>query len=219
MSFRRRAVTIAAAIAVAAAVPVSLLAMAGTAGAANPLQLATVTPGETATAGTPFSSGQVVTVNVPANSILSPVAGQNIVVVECAAPGGVDPSVPSACDPNSVSGDSLTPNADGSLSYSNYQLYSLPNAKAFGESPTGTPVCNLANQCVLYIGTNYGDFTQPHVWSQAFVINPTAGNTGANPGDGTPEVPLALGLPLLASGVVGGSVLYSRRRRRPTNAA
>ena len=75
---------------------------------------------------------------------------------------------------------------------------------------------------MLYIGTGgTGDtgFSAPHVWSQAFVINPTAGNTGANPGDGTPEVPLALGLPLIASGVVGGSVLYSRRRRRPTNAA
>jgi len=201
MSLRRRAVTIAAAIAVAGAIPISLLAMGGTAGAANPLQIATVTPGSTYTAGTPFSSGQHVAINVPANTTLAPVAGQNIVIVECAAPGGVIPTQITACDPNSVSGDSITPNADGSL------------------SPSGTPVCNLGNQCVLYIGTNYGDFTQPHVWSQAFVINPTAGNTGANPGDGTPEVPLALGLPLLASGVVGGSVLYSRRRRRPTNAA
>jgi len=219
MSLRRRAVTIAAAIAVAGAIPISLLAMGGTAGAANPLQIATVTPASTFTAGTPFSSGQHVTINVPANTTLAPVAGQNIVIVECAAPGGVIPTQITACDPNSVSGDSITPNADGSLNYGNYQVYSLPNAAEFGESPSGTPVCNLGNQCVLYIGTNYGDFTQPHVWSQAFVINPTAGNTGANPGDGTPEVPLALGLPLLASGVVGGSVLYSRRRRRPTNAA
>ena len=199
--------------------PVALLSMAGVAGAANPLQLATVTPAETATAGTPFSSGQFVSVNVPANSVLAPVAGQNIVIVECAAPGGVDPSVPSACDPNSVSGDSITPNSDGSFTYSNYQVYSLPSVHSFGESPSGTPVCNLANQCVLYIGTNYGDFTQPHIFTQAFVVNPTLNDSGANPGDGTPEVPLALGLPLLATGIVGGSVLYNRRRRRPPNAA
>ena len=157
----------------------------GPAGAANPLQIATVTPASTFTAGTPFSSGQTVAISVPANTTLAPVAGSNIVIVECAAPGGVVPTQTSACDPNSVSGDSITPNSDGSLSYSSYQVFSLPNGPEFGESPSGTPVCNLTNECILYIGTNYGDFTTPHVWSQAFFVTPTTGNTGANPGDGS----------------------------------
>ena len=156
----------------------------GPAGAANPLQVATASAQGTFTAGQPFSSGQTISVGVPANATLSAVAGQNIVIVECAAPDGAIPTLTSACDPNSVSGDSLTPNADGSLSYSNYQVYSLPN-KVFGESPSGSPACNVTNECILYIGTNYGDFTQPHVWSQAFYVAATTGNTGADPGDGS----------------------------------
>ena len=39
-------------------------------------------------------------------------------------------------------------------------------------------------------------------------------DAGANPGDGTPEVPLAIGLPLAALGVFGGWSLRNRRRRQ-----
>ncbi len=152
----------------------------GRVGAASPLQIATATPQAPFTAGQPFATGQTISVVVPANTTLAPVAGQNIVIVECAAPGGAIPTQTSACDPNSVSGDSITPNSDGSFTYSNYQTYSLPSPD-FGESPGGSPVCNLTNECILYIGTNYGDLTQPHVWSQGFFVSPSTGN----PGDGS----------------------------------
>ncbi len=39
-----------------------------------------------------------------------------------------------------------------------------------------------------------------------------AAELGSNPGDGTPEVPLAVGLPLAAAGLVGGTVLFRRRK-------
>ena len=115
----------------------------------------------TFTAG-PFASGQVIEVKIPANSTLTPGAGINI--VECAAPGGVAPTTPSACDGNTIQGDTVFVGTDGSVDYTNvapnhgYTVYALPDAN-LGESSSGTPVCNLSNECVLYIGQNYNDFT------------------------------------------------------------
>jgi hypothetical protein len=213
MSIRHVAKTVAvSAAAVACAGAVSALAFVETAGAspASGSQVGVATPIGSYTAGTPFSSGQIIKVTVPANTIFNNTTKVNI--LECAAPGGVIPTNTAACDANTIQADTVLPAADGSVSYSNYQLFSLPNVSSLFESPSGQPVCNLANQCVLYIGDNQLDFTQPHYWSQAFVVSPTAGDTGANPGDGTPEVPWAVGLPLAAAGIVGGSVLLRRRR-------
>ncbi len=141
------------------------------------------------TAGTPFSSGQVISIQIPANPTLSPGAG--IFIVECAAPGGVVPTDPSQCDGKTIQGDTILAGTDGSVDYtvsnttSGYTVYALPNATSLGEPPTQTPVCNLSNECVLYIGQNQNDFTQPHFWSQPFYVAPTTGDTGANPGDGS----------------------------------
>jgi len=162
----------------------------------------------------PFSSGQVISVVIPANSTFSPGAGINI--EECAAPGGVAPTVPSACDGITIQGDTVTAGADGSVDYtdtppdSGYTIYAIPDP-SIGDTGTA-PVCNLSNECVLYIGENQNDFTQPHFFSQPFYVTPTPGDTGANPGDGTPEVPLAIGLPLAALGIMGGSLFLRRRR-------
>ena len=159
----------------------------GTAGAA-PASGDTL-PGGVAPIGTvahaPFSSGQTVSVQVPANTALN--QHGDVVILECAAPNGVDPIATAACDANTLSADTIIPAADGSFTYNNYQIYSLPNVGSLGESPTGTPVCGntAATECVLYIGDSYTDFTQPHFWSQAFYTNTTAGDTGASPGDGT----------------------------------
>ncbi len=106
----------------------------------------------------------------------------NINVVECAAPGGVIPTDPSACDGNTINGPTLKPNADGSINFqtytgSLYEILALPDAN-LGET-TG-PTCDLAHACVLYIGQNQSDFTQPHVWSQVFSVKPNATDSGAN---------------------------------------
>ncbi len=211
MNIRQVAKTVGISSAVACAGALSALSLGGVAGAAPASgdQVGVATPQTPFTAGTPFSSGQIIKVTVPPNTVLP--QGQNILIEECAAPGGVLPTLSSACDSNSVDGDTIFPATDGSISYTNYTLYALPDAPSLGESPTTTPVCNLANQCVLYIGTNAQDFTKPHFFSQAFKVNPTANDSGANPGDGTPEVPLAIGLPLAAAGIMGG-ILYRRRK-------
>ena len=138
-------------------------------------------------AGTPFSSGQVIEVTIPANSTLTPLAGINI--VECADPGAsasppVVPTNTAQCDGNTIQGSTVFVGSDGSVDYMAYTVYSLPNS-ALGESAGGQPACDLSDECVLYIGQDYNDFTQPHFWSQGFYVAPTPNNTGANPGDGS----------------------------------
>jgi len=169
------------------------LALFGASASAQPAP-GTEVPGSalpigTVTTGTPFSSGQVIEVKIPANPTF--VSGSGIFVVECAAPGGVVPTDPSECDGKTVQGDTILAGTDGSVDYtvsnttSGYTLYALPDLSSLGEPSTQTPVCNLSNECVLYVGENQNDFTQPHFWSQPFYVAPTPGDTGANPGDGS----------------------------------
>jgi Putative Ig domain/Bacterial Ig-like domain (group 1) len=141
------------------------------------------TSGQTVTPGTPFSSGQTISIQVPANTALNP--NSSVVVVECAAPGDVLPTQTNACDPLSVQGDTIIPASNGSFTYNNYQIYALPDAISLGETPSSAVHCDLSHPCVLYIGNNYNDFTQPHFWSQPFFISPNADDGGKSPGDGS----------------------------------
>lgn len=224
MSVRHVARTVATTLAAVTAVgafsvlsfasPASATTCTGTYASGCTVPGATV-PSTSYTAGTPFSSGQQINIVIPANSVLP--SSTELDVVECAAPNGVDPTDTSACDGNTINPDSLQTNGDGSVNYDNYtgqyyEMYALPNA-ALGEGSSGSPKCNLSNECVLYIGTNNLDFTQPHLWSTPFYVNPNGGsNSGANPGDGTPEVPLAVMLPVAAMGLAAGALLLRRRR-------
>jgi hypothetical protein len=166
----------------------------GLAGAAAPTEGSIVpdaaTPIGPVTPG-PFSSGQGIDVVVPANAIFSPTA--NILIVECSAPNGVIPILPSACNGDTVNGNSVEPNADGSIDYqaetsSPFQVFATPDS-AIGDQ-SSSPACGetSATECILYIGNNQNDFTQPHVWSQPFFIAASAGDDGSNPGDGTAPV-------------------------------
>jgi hypothetical protein len=216
MSFRNAARAVAISAAVVCVGAITTVATTGAAGAATTGTIIATTPdptsGNPVTPGKPFQSGQQVEVTVPANSVLNPLA--NDVIGECAAPNGVLPTLTSACDVSTSLGASIFPNSDGSIDDTDEVIYALPDGPSLGESPTGTPVCGdtLATECVLYIGQNITDFTQPHVWSAPFYVVPVAGDDPTNPGDGTPEVPLAIGLPLAAVGIMGG-VLFRRRRR------
>jgi hypothetical protein len=200
------------------------LTLSGPAGAATPTQGSIVpnsaVPVGTVTAGTPFSSGQLINVVVGPNSVFQGAAAtQNVQILECAAPNGVPPTSPTACDGETQQSDSFAPQADGSFNYQAqnagdlYTLYALPDNPTFSE-PKGGPACGntLATECILFIGDNQGDFTSPHVWSQPFMVTANNDDLGESPGDGTPEVPIAVMLPLAAMGLLGGSVLIARRR-------
>ena len=135
------------------------------------------------------------------------------------------PTTPSLCDGNTINGNTMTPNADGSLDYQAstgavYNVYALPDALSLGEGASSGVKCGntAATECILYIGTNQLDFTQPHVWSQPFFITANADDKGEAPGDGsppatTPEVPLAILLPIAAMGTLGGTIAIRRRRQ------
>jgi len=220
MTIRHVSRTVAVAAAIVCAGALATLASAGTAGAASSGdQIGSAVPTTTFTPGTPFSSGQTLEVKIPANAVLP--QSQNIVIVECAAPNGVLPSLTSACDTNTVQGDTIQPNTDGSIDYHTFTIYALPDTFSLGESVSGTPKCGdtALTECVLFIGNNFNDFTAPHFWSQAFKVVPTQSDSGSNPGDGTPEAPLAIGLPIAGAGIVGGVLLVRRRRSMRSHAA
>lgn len=247
MNIRKAGVALAAATAIAGFAGVAALIAPGVAGAdpisssGTTVQAALpINPdpntGFTVTPGTPFSSGQTIEVSIPAETVLS--QSGKIQIVECADPGGAPANLPTSaasCDPGgTINGDAFsigggfsdpslgtttpgTPPAvpnGGSFTYTNYPLYA--------ENPSeGSPItCGTAAiPCVLLITTNYSDIGGTgHLWSQPFqVVDKDGVNGGTDPGDGTPEVPLAVGLPLSAAGLFGGG-LALRRRRRSGNA-
>jgi hypothetical protein len=220
MSVRHVAKRVAVSAAAAAATGTfALLAFAGPAGATGPAsgsQLSNGAVPQGTFAPGPFDSGQVIDLSVPANSIF--VSTTAVKAVECAAPNGVIPTSTSACDGNTIA--TATPEPDGSVDWLNdsasgngYTVYFTPDTH-IGDSPSG-PKCGdtLATECIIYIGDNQLDFTAPHYWTQAFFVHADPNDTGTlNPGDGTPEVPFAILLPVAAMGLLGGFVVIRRRK-------
>jgi Bacterial Ig-like domain (group 1) len=168
--------------------------LVGTAGATGPSDGTIVSgvdsPVSPFTSDTPFSSGQQIDVVIPANSVFAPGAG--LLVVECTDPGGGTnvPTSTSQCDGNTNSANIASWQAEstGGADFNNdtgylYTLYATPDT---GIGDTGSsPACSLTVACILYVGENQNDFTQPHFWSTPFFIAADKGDTGANPGDGS----------------------------------
>jgi hypothetical protein len=213
---------------VAALVTTALAALAfATPAFASGPQVGSKVPGSalpigTFAAGTPFSSGQVIEVKIPPNSTLTPGAG--IKIVECAAPGGLVPSTPAACDGSTIQGNTVYVQPNGSVDYkrtptnTGYTVYSLPNFHSLGEPKDSRPICDTSHECVLYIGQNQLVFTAPHYWSEPFKVSATPNDTGANPGDGeiaatggSSNSVLTVVLPIVVV-AAGGTLLFLRRR-------
>ena len=96
-------------------------------------------------------------------------------------------------------------------------VFDLPDPDTLGE-PTMTGTCDVApNQCVLGIFAaniySQAGLGYPHLFSAPFQVTVGDGqDNGDNPGDGTPETPYALALPILAVGLLGSGVWVRRRR-------
>ena len=154
------------------------------------------TPSNPVAAGTPYSSGQSINIEVAANSTLSLTnlesygfSGEpKITFLECSDPGGLVANLPTKlegeCDTNT--GLSLTnESADGSMTLDDYEIFALPDYPIFDEPADSTPVCDASDACVIGIFSNQEDFTDPMLFSAPFYVTPNADDGGENPGDGS----------------------------------
>jgi len=127
-----------------------------------------------------YRDGQTVTVSVGPNKYFAPYS--RIIIIQCADAGGSTANLPTSsltCDGNTVSGHSVLVNKDGSFSTPYFVMYSLPNSQ-LGEEPSNEPVCNATHQCVLFVGENQNDFTQPKVFSEPFRVQPVTDKGGSS---------------------------------------
>jgi hypothetical protein len=142
----------------------ALVAAAGTpAGAAVPPTLK-ITPG-------PYHNGQKINLSVGPNHFFTPYSHVN--VLECADPKGKKKDLPTSvasCDGNTIQGNTILVQKNGSFSEHGFQVYALPNASQLGESSDTKPVCNQKSSCVLYVGQNQEKFTAPKLFSPPFVM-------------------------------------------------
>ena len=141
-----------------------VVAMAGGAGAVAAPAL-NITPG-------PYHNLQLINVSVGPNHYFKPYSRINI--IECADPGGKTRNLPvsvTACDGNTIEGNTILVQRNGSFSEHGYQLFALPNAPQLGEQPDTLPACNQKKICVLYVGQNQENFTAPKMFSPPFAIS------------------------------------------------
>jgi hypothetical protein len=116
--------------------------------------------------------GQNITISVSANNIFVP--RTHVQVLECADRGGTVSNLPisdATCDGNTIQGETILVNANGSISPSQYTVFELPNFKSLEEPSTNQPVCNATHACVLLIAYNQNVFTQPHIFSAPFIVS------------------------------------------------
>jgi hypothetical protein len=119
----------------------------------------------------PYHNGQDISLSVGANRFYTPYSHVN--VLECADAKGKKKNLPTSvdsCDGNTIQGNTILVQKNGSFSEQGYQLYALPNAAQLGETRDTRPVCSAKASCVLYIGQNQEKFTAPKIFSPPFDI-------------------------------------------------
>jgi len=141
--------------------------------------------------GATISDQTTVEVKVPTNCTFQ--AGQAITILQCEDADGKADDLPtdgSTCDGlTSNSGASLNVGTGGVVDKRGYEIYRLPSA-ALSEPPNASPVCSATSACVLYVGQNYNDFTQPHVWSAPFYVACPTSSTRTCGGGTSASTPL-----------------------------
>jgi hypothetical protein len=122
------------------------------------------------TSGT-FHNYELISVAVGPNHFFKPYSRVNI--LECADPGGKKQDLPTnanTCDGNTIQGNTILVNKNGSFSEHGYEMYALPNKPQLGELPGNQPICNQKKSCVLYIGENQENFNSAKMFSPPFLI-------------------------------------------------
>jgi hypothetical protein len=191
------------------------------------------------TGGVPYGDGQQIDVLVGANSSLNstgqsanPTFNGNYYFEECADPQGTTANLPTSfngCEAGTLDIEAGVAST-GQAESPNFTVFKLPDPTAVGgptmTNPPGASCGVAPNYCVIGIfgaNPNSGNpgFSFPHLFSAPFQIRANQDGLvdGSNPGDGTPELSLAIGLPLAAIGIFGGFVLVRRRRGQQRQAA
>ena len=153
----------------AVSVVVGLYGLSGSAAATTP----TVDISPPAQGGN-FTSGETVTVSVGPNSLFDPHV--RVVILECSDPLGTVANLPtsfSSCDGNTIQGETVIVQPDGSIREQDYPMYAVPNAE-LGEQANWVPVCSRTMACVLFVGENQNDFSKPKLFSKPFYFSSTA---------------------------------------------
>ena len=146
---------------------------------------------------------------------------------ECEDLNGTIANLPSGyggCEEATMDTESGDTDTGAVSAYDDFPVHVLPDSNIEPSGPTMTTApaqCGIAPYyCVIGIfaanpNSGHSGFSYPHLWSAPFQVAVGDGqDAGDNPGDGTPEAPLAIGLPLLALGAVSGVVIRNRRRHR-----
>jgi hypothetical protein len=187
------------------------LSLSGVVGAGSSAVAGAITPGGpfvhivTDPPGSPVTDGDFISVQVPPNRVLR--SGIPLVIEECAAPGFGRPFSFNNCDGTTRQLGRVFAGRNGSLTYADYEIVSLPVTTSSHRSFRHGPVCDSTHACVLVVRGSFGK-SNCELWSHPFFVGPAV----ADPGNGTPEVPYVLVLPILAVTVFGGSMLLRRRR-------
>jgi hypothetical protein len=164
----------------------------------------TITPSAGASGRDSFTDGETVTVSVANNSIFKP--GAKVNILECADPNGTEANLPKdigSCDGLTIQGDTVLIQPGGAISFPGYTIYRLPSL-ILGEQSNAQPVCDGTDECVLYVGENQNDFTQPKLFSSPFTVSAAAGASSlppAAPSTATSSTPTTVS----ASGASGGN--------------
>lgn len=161
-------------------------------------------PAVTISPAGPYRDGESVTVSVARSALFTPETKVNI--IECADPGGTVANLPvndSTCNGQTIQGGTLYVGAGGAVTEHGYILYKLPSA-ALDDLPGWLPDCDATHECVLFVGVDQNDFTQPHVFSAPFSIEPADAGSTTSTSTSTTSQPSA-GVSLQAPSAGGGA--------------
>jgi hypothetical protein len=151
----------------------SLLAACGGNSSSDPTSAVTVSGTSN---GWVFQDGQTVTVSMGPNHVFKPHSRVNI--IQCADAGGTRVNLPThfiQCDENTIEGDTVVVQPNGSFTEKAYMVFALPSG-LLGESKGAVPVCNQTHQCVLLVSEYQTDLSKPKVFSHAFTVVPSSGS-------------------------------------------
>ena len=131
-------------------------------------------------------------------------ANTTIAVIECIS------GATSSSDCEGQTADVSTSSNGSGVFDLDYTVLQLPDSIF----PVTSITCDSTHPCVLYVGTDFNDFSQPKTFIPISFAAPVASTTTTTIGTPVPEAGKAIALPVSALAVLGGGFAFAARRRR-----